>query len=41
MGVPAVMVDEQGNRIPGIVPDGDRDECNCTSPECPPCFCVE
>jgi len=23
MGVPAVMVDEQGNRMPGIVPDGE------------------
>ena len=23
MGVPAVMVDEQGNRIPGIVPDAE------------------
>jgi Tfp pilus assembly protein PilF len=23
MGVPAVMVDEQGNRIPGLVPDAD------------------
>jgi hypothetical protein len=21
--------------------DGESDECNCTSPERPPCFCVE